>query len=246
VLFIAQEAYFLAAIQVIVYAGAIVVLFLFVIMLLGVDRAESFAAERHPLGLAVGGILGGGVMVLAGHAVRWGRHGDRPSLHGRCAGALGRFESDRPSAVHRVRVCVRTHVAPAHHRRARRRAAEPACIRSAVDLDEFPAEEPDADAERSRPDVARAYVLLGGAVRDRRRRSAHPPQSLVMFMCIELMLNAVNVTFVAFSKMLNDVGGQVVVFFVLVVAAAEVVVGLGIIVAVMRRRSGISADDLPR
>jgi NADH-quinone oxidoreductase subunit L len=62
-----------------------------------------------------------------------------------------------------------------------------------------------------------------------------------MFMCIELMLNAVNVTFVAFSKMLNDVGGQVVVFFVLVVAAAEVVVGLGIIVAVMRRRSGISA-----
>ena len=67
---------------------------------------------------------------------------------------------------------------------------------------------------------------------------------VIMFMCIELMLNAVNVTFVAFSKMLNDVGGQVVVFFVLVVAAAEVVVGLGIIVAVMRRRSGISADDL--
>ena len=68
--------------------------------------------------------------------------------------------------------------------------------------------------------------------------------AIVIFMCIELMLNAVNVTFVAFSKMLNDVGGQVVVFFVLVVAAAEVVVGLGIIVAVMRRRSGISADDL--
>ena len=90
-----------------------------------------------------------------------------------------------------------------------------------------------------------AYVLLGavlvgiGAAGLLIRRSP-----LVMFMCIELMLNAVNVTFVAFSKMLNDVGGQVVVFFVLVVAAAEVVVGLGIIVAVMRRRSGISADDL--
>jgi NADH-quinone oxidoreductase subunit K len=67
---------------------------------------------------------------------------------------------------------------------------------------------------------------------------------LVMFMCVELMLNAVNLTFVAFATKLNDVGGQVVVFFVLVVAAAEVVVGLGIIVAIMRRRPGADADDL--
>ena len=48
----------------------------------------------------------------------------------------------------------------------------------------------------------------------------------------------------AFANKLNDVGGQVVVFFVLVVAAAEVVVGLGIIVAIMRRRPGADADDL--
>lgn len=67
---------------------------------------------------------------------------------------------------------------------------------------------------------------------------------LVMFMCIELMLNAVNLTFVAFATRLGDVGGQVVVFFVLVVAAAEVVVGLGLIVAIMRRRVGTDADDL--
>ena len=67
---------------------------------------------------------------------------------------------------------------------------------------------------------------------------------LVMFMCVELMFNAVNLTFVSFSRSLDDVGGQVVVFFVLVVAAAEVVVGLGIIVAVMRRRTGATADDL--
>jgi NADH-quinone oxidoreductase subunit K len=65
-----------------------------------------------------------------------------------------------------------------------------------------------------------------------------------MFMCIELMLNAVNLTFVAFGNALGDVGGQVTVFFVLVVAAAEVVVGLGIIVAIMRRRPGADADDL--
>ena len=67
---------------------------------------------------------------------------------------------------------------------------------------------------------------------------------LVMFMCVELMLNAVNLTFVAFANELDDIGGQLNVFFVLVVAAAEVVVGLGIIVALLRRRPGATADDV--
>jgi NADH-quinone oxidoreductase subunit K len=67
---------------------------------------------------------------------------------------------------------------------------------------------------------------------------------LVMFMCVELMLNAVNLTFVTFARELGDIRGQVVVFFVLVVAAAEVVVGLGIIVSILRRRPGATADDL--
>ncbi|MEO5974503.1 MAG: NADH-quinone oxidoreductase subunit NuoK [Ilumatobacteraceae bacterium] len=67
---------------------------------------------------------------------------------------------------------------------------------------------------------------------------------LVMFMCIELMLNAVNLTFVTLGRQLNNISGQTIVFFVLVVAAAEVVVGLSIIVAIMRRRTGVSADDL--
>ncbi len=67
---------------------------------------------------------------------------------------------------------------------------------------------------------------------------------LVMFMCVELMLNAVNLTFVTYARMLGDVGGQVLVFFVLVVAAAEVVVGLAIIMSIFRRRAGATADDL--
>jgi NADH-quinone oxidoreductase subunit K len=67
---------------------------------------------------------------------------------------------------------------------------------------------------------------------------------LVMFMCVELMLNAVNLTFVALAWRLDDIAGQTVVFFVLVVAAAEVVVGLGIVVAILRRRAGATADDL--
>ena len=67
---------------------------------------------------------------------------------------------------------------------------------------------------------------------------------IVMFMCVELMLNAVNLTFVSFANELNDIRGQVIVFFVLSVAAAEVAVGLGIIVAIFRRRRGATADDL--
>jgi NADH-quinone oxidoreductase subunit K len=67
---------------------------------------------------------------------------------------------------------------------------------------------------------------------------------LVMLMCVELMLNAVNLSFVALAYRLGDLDGQTVVLFVMVVAAAEVVVGLGIIVAIMRRRQGATADDL--
>ncbi|MGH9188556.1 MAG: NADH-quinone oxidoreductase subunit NuoK [Acidimicrobiales bacterium] len=67
---------------------------------------------------------------------------------------------------------------------------------------------------------------------------------LVMFMCVELMLNAVNLTFVTYARMLDDVGGQALVFFVLVVAAAEVVVGLAIIVSIFRRRADATADDV--
>ena len=67
---------------------------------------------------------------------------------------------------------------------------------------------------------------------------------LVMFMCVELMLNAANLTFVTFARELDDVGGQAIVFFTLVVAAAEVAVGLAIIVAIFRRRRGATADDV--
>ena len=68
--------------------------------------------------------------------------------------------------------------------------------------------------------------------------------TIVMFMCVELMLNAVNLTFVAFAHDLNDAAGQAAVFFTLIVAAAEVAVGLAIIVAIFRRRQGVTADDI--
>ena len=67
---------------------------------------------------------------------------------------------------------------------------------------------------------------------------------LIMFMCVELMLNAVNLSFVALATRFGDISGQTAVFFVMVVAAAEVVVGLGIMISILRRRPGATADDL--
>ena len=67
---------------------------------------------------------------------------------------------------------------------------------------------------------------------------------LVLLMCVELMLNGVNLTFIAFARRLDDIGGQTIVLFVLVVAAAEVVVGLGLVLAVLRRTPTANADDL--
>jgi NADH-quinone oxidoreductase subunit K len=67
---------------------------------------------------------------------------------------------------------------------------------------------------------------------------------LVIFMSIELMLNAVNLSFVAFSSFLNSADGLMFVFLVLTVAAAEVVVGLAIIVSIFRTRRDIDVDDM--
>jgi NADH-quinone oxidoreductase subunit K len=68
--------------------------------------------------------------------------------------------------------------------------------------------------------------------------------AIVVFMCVELMLNAVNLSFITFAKTNGSLDGQVLAFFVMVVAAAEVVVGLGILVAIFRKRSSTSVDDV--
>jgi len=67
--------------------------------------------------------------------------------------------------------------------------------------------------------------------------------AIVVFMCIELMLNASNLAFVTFARTLGTLDGQVVAFFVMVVAAAEVVVGLAIIVTIFRTRNSASVDE---
>ncbi len=67
--------------------------------------------------------------------------------------------------------------------------------------------------------------------------------SIIIFMSIELMLNAVNLTLVTFARMNGNLDGQVLAFFVMIVAAAEVVVGLAIIMSVFRRKASASVDD---
>jgi NADH-quinone oxidoreductase subunit K len=83
-----------------------------------------------------------------------------------------------------------------------------------------------------------ALLFTIGAVGVVLRRNA-----IVVFMCIELMLNAGNLTLVTFSRMNGNLNGQIIAFFTMVVAACEVVVGLAIIVAIYRSRRSASIDD---
>jgi len=83
-----------------------------------------------------------------------------------------------------------------------------------------------------------AILFVIGGVGVLVRRNA-----MVIFMCVELMLNAANLAFVAFARMHHNLDGQVIAFFVMVVAAAEVVVGLAILMAIFRTRRSASVDD---
>jgi NADH-quinone oxidoreductase subunit K len=86
--------------------------------------------------------------------------------------------------------------------------------------------------------ILSALLFCIGAVGVLVRRNA-----IVVFMCIELMLNAVNLTLVTFARINGGLDGQVMAFFVMVVAAAEVVIGLAIIMSIFRTRRSASVDD---
>jgi NADH-quinone oxidoreductase subunit K len=86
--------------------------------------------------------------------------------------------------------------------------------------------------------VLAAILFTIGAVGVLVRRNA-----IVVFMCIELMLNSVNLTLVTFARSSGTVDGQIIAFFVMVVAAAEVVIGLAIIMSIYRTRRSASVDD---
>ncbi len=87
--------------------------------------------------------------------------------------------------------------------------------------------------------ILAAALFSVGAVGVLIRRSA-----IVMFMCVELMLNAVNLTLVTFARVHGHIDGQIIAFFVMVVAAAEVTVGLAIIVNLFRLKASTDADEI--
>jgi NADH-quinone oxidoreductase subunit K len=87
--------------------------------------------------------------------------------------------------------------------------------------------------------IVSAILFIIGAIGVLLRRNA-----LIMLMSLELMLNAVNLSFVAYARLLNDMGGQVFVFFSITVAAAEAAVGLAIILAIYRAKQTVDVDHL--
>ncbi len=242
--FVAMEAHFLAAVQVIVYAGAIVVLFLFVIMLLGVDESIDLSIEPIPIQRPLAAIMGLGLVGLLGAAIV--RAEDslviNPGSGIDVAGETGNNDAniqqlasnlygDHVFAFQLTSVLLIVAVAG-----------------TVLLTRKWPRDAGSENREQRRmiATISTSYYLVLaamlfalGAFGLLVRRNP-----LIMFMCIELMLNAANLTFVALATQLGDINGQTAVFFVMVVAAAEVVVGLGILVSILRRRPGATADDL--
>ena len=255
VFFVQQQAQLLAVVQIIVYAGAIVVLFLFVIMLLGVDQHESLHDPipfQRPVAIALGVLLLAEVLFLAGHEWATGKSADQlHSIKGGATDLGGNVERVArvlftdflwPFEITSALLVIAVVGAVVLARRSGQRPGEEGRASRAADAVEEPVERASG---RALTITATYYLVLAagiftvGAVGLLVRRNV-----IVMFMCVELMLNAVNLTIVSFARALNDVRGQALVFFTLVVAASEVAVGLGIIVAIFRRRRGATADDL--
>ena len=319
ILYIAQGAVFLGMVQVVVYTGAVMMLFLFVLMLVGVDGSDSLVETiRGQRWIAV--IAGAGLAcVLAGvvakatyqvkgftpEAVQNNPSGIAAILFGQyvfafevvgallVTAALGALvlthrqrlvprvgQKERADARVAAGATLTPLPAPGRLRPAQRdgRPGARAGRSAARELGPARAADPRAGGRRRgvrRPDRprARGRVRRGGQesrwLGRHRRRDGGDPVSLthylvlaailfslgattvllrrnaiIVFMGVELMLNATNLTLVTFSRIHGDLTGQVMAFFVMVVAAAEVVVGLSIIVAIFRTRRSASVDDV--
>ncbi len=308
VLYLVLEAPFLFAVQIIVYTGAILMLFLFVLMLVGVDASDSLVEtiRGQRLLAAIGGLALGLVLVVGVAQMSLGTvlglevANGGGNIEGLANILFSRyvFAFEVTSALlitaamgamvlaHRERLTPKP--TPGQHRRATRSGPTPSAA-STSGRCRHPASSP--ATTRSTPrrccptappaEVSVSRVLAArGVVRQpprdveehqRRDRQAPGPRgarrmteyvvlsailftigavgvltrrnAIVVFMCVELMLNACNLALVAFAKQHGNLDGQVAAFFVMVVAAAEVVVGLAIIMTIFRTRRSASVDD---
>ncbi len=299
VFYMAQDALFLGVVQVVVYTGAVMMLFLFVLMLIGVDSAESLketlrgqrvaavltgvgfgvllistigqVATRGFAGLTVANANGNveGLAALIFSRYLWAFELTSALLITAAVGAMVLAHRERFERRKTQRELSQERFRPGGHPHP---AAQPGCLRAPQRGRRCrPAPRrflfrivgpPDAAHPRGRRP---ANTLARSRLRLFRRRCIMNPanylylsvllftigasgvllrrNAIVMFMCVELMLNAVNLAFVTFARMHGHLDAQMIAFFTMVVAACEVVVGLAIIMTIFRTRKSASVDD---
>ena len=240
-IYLTLQAEFIGMVQVIVYAGAIMVLFLFVIMYLNLGRdAETGIqiAVRRGLGWIVGAVMLAEGVVMFGR--RWGLGPVTPGPSRPPAGNPGPGEGAAgehgdPGGSEGPRRQAASDPRGGGGRRARARPGRRRRARGAG----LGGRERSAVIPASWSLLLSAVVFTIGVIGVLVRRNA-----IVIFMSVELMLNSGNLAFVAFARQLNSLDGQVFVFFVMTVAAAEVAVGLAIIVNLFRLRESVFVDEI--
>ena len=239
VLFLLLTSAFVAAAQVVVYAGAVMVLYVFVVAYVGgggESAWEPIPGQRFlaPL-LGVALFVELSVAVLSSSLLALGTDG--PDVHRR----LRRPRRDRPPPPRKVPAPLRGLLDPAAPRRRRRDRPRRPQTRGGLagHSRRSASEEVPARMNIEWYIVLSSLLFAIGAIGILIRRSP-----IVILLCLELMLNAGNLALVAFSRMVGNQQGQVFAIVVMVVAACEVVVGLGLIVAIFRRKLPLNVDDL--
>lgn len=298
VFYMAQDALFLGVVQVVVYTGAVMMLFLFVLMLIGVDSAESLketlrgqrvaavltgvgfgvllistigqVATRGFAGLTVANANGNveGLAALIFSRYLWAFELTSALLITAAVGAMVLAHRERFERRKTQRELSQERFRPGGHptplptrvsTRATTRSTLPpcsptvpipncrspgCCAPAGPTACKHPRPEPSPLFRRRCIMNPANYLYLSvllftiGASGVLLRRNA-----IVMFMCVELMLNAVNLAFVTFARMHGHLDAQMIAFFTMVVAACEVVVGLAIIMTIFRTRKSASVDD---
>ncbi|TMJ04715.1 MAG: NADH-quinone oxidoreductase subunit NuoK [Bacillati bacterium ANGP1] len=222
VTYLLLAAQFVAVLQVIVYAGAIVVLFLFVIMLRHKQLGEM-SPDRLRWQGPVGLVLAAAFLTLILLTIRFG---------------VAAPPAPAPACV-AIRSGLRDPAGGYHRRGGHRSAGRPDDGCGGAIRRHAGGRVAAMTVPISAYLALSALLFVLGITGVLLRRNA-----LVVFMSIELMLNAVNLTFVAFARQLLAIEGQLAVFFVVLVAAVEVVVGLAIIIAIFRARDTVDIDDV--
>ena len=225
-LYVLLDAPFTAVTQIIIYAGAIMVLFLFVVMLLNTPREDPPVVDpRRPM-LSAGPRRAGGVLSLVFLAeILWAMlrvperaiSGDAQVVRPRVVG-----RPDRPRAVHHARVRLRGDDGAAAGGDDRGRGA---------------------GQEGAVMPGLNHFLMLSGILFSIGTAGVFLRRNVItILLSIEIMLNAVNLTFVAVGRQLGSVEGQIIVFFVMTVAACEAAVGLAIVIQLFRQRETLSPD----